>query len=259
MKNYFPKIDIIVEARTKSKRLPGKVLKKVCQKTLLELMIERLKRINFARDIILATTESKADDKIIALARKLDVKFFRGSANDVLGRVLSAAKKFKTDIIVEITGDTPLVDPEISDLIIKFFLDNQHKFDYVSNDLGIHNKKYKMTSPLGLSTKIFSTKLLSEINLKTLNPTDREHVANYIVKNPKKFKLYNYKVNKVVSRPDLRFTLDYKADLLVIKKIYQEFYYTKPFFNSYDIIKFLDKNPKIKNINKECVQLSHAY
>jgi len=259
MKNYFPKIDIIVEARTNSKRLPGKVLKKICKKTILELMIERLKRIKFAKNIIVATTELKTDDQIVDIARKLNIKFFRGSTNDVLGRVLSAAKKFKTDIIVEITGDTPLVDPEISDLIIKFFLDNSHKFDYVSNDLGLHNKKYKMTSSLGLSTKVFFTKLLSEINLKTSNSIDREHVANYIVKNHKKFKLYNYKVNKIVSRPDLRFTLDYKEDLLVIKKIYQEFYNKKPLFNTYDIINFLDKNPNIKNLNKKCVQLSHNY
>lgn len=259
MKNYFPKIDIIVEARTSSKRLPRKVLKKVFKKTLLELMIERLKRIKFAKDIIIATTELKIDDNIVAIARKLNIKYFRGSTNDVLGRVLSAAIKFKTDVIVEITGDTPLVDPEISDLIIKFFLDNHHKFDYVSNDLGIHNKKYKMTSSLGLSTKVFFTKLLKRINLKTSNLIDREHVANYIVKNDNKFRLYNYKVNKILSRPDLRFTLDYKEDLLVIKKIYQEFYNTKPFFNTYDIINFLDKNPGIKNLNKKCHQLLYNY
>tara|TARA_B100000886_G_scaffold338178_1_gene300453 strand:- start:160 stop:939 length:780 start_codon:yes stop_codon:yes gene_type:complete len=259
MKNYFPKIDIIVEARTNSKRLPGKVLKKVFKKTLLELMIERLKRIKFAKNIIIATTELKVDDEIVAIARKSNIKYFRGSTNDVLGRVLSAAIKFKTDVIVEITGDSPLVDPEISDLIIKFFLDNHHKFDYVSNDLGIHNKKYKMTSSLGLSTKVFFTKLLKEINLKTSNLIDREHVVNYIVKNDKKYKLYNYKVNKTLSRPDLRFTLDYKEDLLVIKKIYQEFYNTKPFFNSYDIINFMDKNPEIKNLNKNCLQLAHNY
>lgn len=259
MKNYFPKIDVIVEVRTNSKRLPGKVLKKICKKTILELMIERLKRIKFAKDIIVATTELKTDDKIVAIARKLNIKFFRGSTNDVLGRVLSAAKKFKTDIIVEITGDTPLVDPDISDSIIKFFLDNSHKFDYVSNDLGIHNKKYKMTSSLGLSTKVFFTKLLSEINLKTSNSMDREHVANYIVKNNKKYRLHNYKVNKKVSRPDLRFTLDYKEDLLVIKKIYQEFYFAKPCFSTHDIINFLDKNPYIKNLNKKCVQLTYNY
>ena len=91
------------------------------------------------------------------------------------------------------------------------------------------------------------------------NLIDREHVANYIVKNDKKYKLYNYKANKILSRPDQRFTLDYKEDLLVIKKIYQEFYNTKPFFNSYDIINFMDKNPEIKNLNKNCLQLTHNY
>lgn len=259
MKNYIPKVDIIVEARTNSKRFPRKILKKVCNKTLLELMIERLKRIKVAKDIIIATTNLKKDNKIVAIAKKLNVKFFRGSENDVLGRVLHAAKKFKTDVIVEITGDTPLIDPEISDSIIKFFLRKHNQFDYVANDLGVHNGKYKMKSPLGLSIKVFSTKLLRKINKMTSNPVDREHVANYIVKNPKKFKLYNYKVSKKTSRPDLRFTLDYKQDFLVIKKIYENFYYKNPFFKSNEIINFLDKNPKIKNLNKKCIQLSYVY
>lgn len=259
MINYFPKIDVIVEARTNSRRLPGKVLKKVCNKTLLELTVERLKRIEKVRHIIIATTKLKTDNKIVAIAKKLKIKFYRGSSNDVLERVLHAAKKFKTDIIVEITADTPLIDPEISDSIISFFLKNFPKFDYVSNDLGIHNKKYKMFSPIGLSTKVFTTKLLSKINKMTSNPVDREHVANYIVKNPKKFKLYNYKVSKKTSRPDLRFTLDYKQDFLVIKKIYENFYYKNPLFKSNEIINFLDKNPKIKNLNKKCIQLSYVY
>jgi spore coat polysaccharide biosynthesis protein SpsF len=259
MINHFPKIDVIVEARTNSRRLPGKVLKKVCNKTLLELTIERLKRIKKVRHIIIATTKLKTDNKIVAIAKKLKIKFFRGSSNDVLERVLHAAKKFKTDIIVEITADTPLIDPEISDSIINFFLKNFPKFDYVSNDLGIHNKKYKMFSPIGLSTKVFTTKLLSKINKMTSNPVDREHVVNYIVKNPRKFKLYNFKFSKKFARPDLRFTLDYNEDLVVIKKIYQEYYYKNPFFDCNDIINFLDKNPKIRNLNKHCIQLSHNY
>jgi spore coat polysaccharide biosynthesis protein SpsF len=259
MKKYFPKIDIIVEVRKNSIRLPGKVLKKVCNKTLLELMIERLKRIKVVKDIIIATTNLKKDNEIVAIAKKSNVKFFRGSEDDVLGRVLYAAKKFKTEVIVEITGDTPLIDPEISDSIIKFFLKKKNQFDYVANDLGFHNRKYKMKSPLGLSVKVFSTKLLERINKMTSNSVDREHVANYIVKNPKKFKLYNYKVSKKISRPDLRFTLDYVEDLLVIKKIYENLYYKNPLFKSHDIINFLDKNPRIKNLNKNCIQQSYIY
>lgn len=222
-------------------------------------MIERLKRIKQANDIIIATTKLKVDDKIVAVAKKLNVKFFRGSEKDVLGRVFYAAKKFKTDIIVEITGDTPLIDPEISDSIIKFFLKKNNQIDYLSNDLGIHNKKYKMLSPIGLSTKVFSTKLLARINKITSNPVDREHVANYIVKNPKKFRLYNYKINKNISRPDLRFTLDYKEDFIVIQKIFQNLYYKNSLFDTFDIINFLDKNRKIKNLNKNCIQSTYNY
>ena len=252
-------INIIVEARTNSKRLPGKVLLKVLEKPLLELMIERLKRINIIDNIIIATTTNKEDDKIEKLAKKNKVLCFRGSEDDVLGRVLEAAKQFNTDIIVQITGDNPLIDKEISENIIKFFIKNKNKYDFVSNDIGIYNNKYKINCLIGFSTKVYKTSLLIEVNQLTKNPLDREVVSNFILKNINKYKVYNFVSEKKFCRPDLRLTLDYKEDYLVIKSIYEALYSINPNFSALEIINFLDTHQEIKNINEFCVQNKYEY
>ena len=115
-------VDIIVEARTKSLRFPNKVIQKINNKFIIEIMIERLKKIKNFRYIILATTKNKSDDILVKIARKNKIKYFRGHTNNVLNRVLNCAKKFKTDVIVEITGDNPLIDPIISKRIMTVIL-----------------------------------------------------------------------------------------------------------------------------------------
>jgi len=253
------KIDIIVEARLSSKRLPKKVLLKVLERPLLDLMIERLKKISFAEDIIVATTTNKNDDEIANLAKNSGVKFFRGSENDVLGRVVGAAKENKTDIIVQITGDNPLVDKEVVENIIKYYTTNQDKYDFVSNDVGIYNDTFKQEFPMGLNTKVFSSSLLSDIEKITNNPVDREHVPNYILKNYNKYRVKNFKAENKYCRPDLRFTLDYLEDFKVIKSIYENLYKKNKNFTAIDIFNFLDKNPKIKKINSHRKQQKYNY
>ena len=154
------KIDIIVEARTHSKRLPGKLIMKILGRPTLELMIERLKRIKKINDIIIATTTNKDDDIIEEIAKKNNVKFFRGSEEDVLGRVVEAINFFKTDIVVQITGDNPLVDKKIAEELISFFLDNYKKYDFICNDAGIYNSKFIKEYPMGLNIKVFKSSVL---------------------------------------------------------------------------------------------------
>jgi len=253
------KVDIIVEARLSSKRLPKKVMLKVLNRPLLALMIERLKQINFVKNIIIATTTNKEDDAIANLAINSRVKFFRGSENDVLGRVAHAVTENMTDIVVQITGDTPLVDKKITESIIEFYISNQNKYDFVSNDVGVYNKAFKQEFPLGLSTKVFDSSLLLEIEKTTNNPIDREHVVNYILKNHKKYKIYNFKAEKKYCRPDLRLTLDYLEDYKLIKSIYENLYKKNNNFSAIDIFNFLDKNPNIKKLNSRCKQQKYNY
>ena len=253
------KIDIIVEARLFSTRLPGKVMLKVLKRPLLALMIERLKQINFVENIIIATTTNKIDDEIVNLANNSGVKFFRGSESDVLGRVVGAAKENKTDIIVQITGDNPLVHKEIVENIIKFYTANQDKYDFVSNDAGIYNDAFKQEFPMGLNTKVFASSLLFDVEKITTNLVDREHVVNYILKNCNKYRVHNFKAENRYCRPDLRFTLDYPEDYKVIKLIYENLYEKDKNFSAIDIFDFLDKNPDIKKMNSHRKQQKYNY
>lgn len=107
------KIVATIEARMTSSRLPGKVLMKVKKKTFLEYLIERLKKVKELNEIILCTTKNKTDDVLIEKSKELNISFFRGSEHNVLDRVVSAVKKFKADVVVQITADCPVIDYKI--------------------------------------------------------------------------------------------------------------------------------------------------
>ena len=258
-KKITQKVDIIVEARMTSTRLPGKVLMEAAGKPLLELMIERLKKISQIDDVIIATTTNRNDNKIEDLANKMQVKCFRGSEDDVLKRVLLAALEFKTDVIVEITGDNPLIDKTISEKVIDFFLKNQKDYDYVSNDANIHDDIYNISCSLGFNTKVFKTKLLAEIDKKTNHPIDREHVVNYVFNKNENYRIYNFEGSKEINRPDIRLTLDYLEDYKVIKSIFDSLYSNNNYFSALDIMTFLDNNPQIKALNSNCTQNRYKY
>jgi len=254
------KIDVIVEARMTSSRLPGKILLTACGIPLLQLMIERLKRIDLVNDIIVATTTNKSDDVIVSLCGQLDINCFRGDENDVLGRVVQAAQQYKTDIIVEITSDNPLIDPHLCNDIIKKYLELDPNIDFVSNDVGCYRDDVKVTFPLGLcNTKVFRRTLLEKVAKTTSNAVDREHVVNNIVNNPGKYSLFNVNAQKKYNRSDIRLTLDYPEDYEVIKSVFEALYPLNPDFTADDIVSYLDENKKIKSLNKNCVQQKYKY
>lgn len=253
------KIDIIVEVRTASKRLPGKVIMKILNRPVIDLMIERLKRIKQINDIIIATTTNTNDDIIEKIAKENHIKCFRGSEADVLGRVTEAIKFFKTDIVVQITGDNPLVDKKITEELISFFLKNYKNYDFICNDAGIYNSKFKIEYPMGLNTKVFKSSILIDVEKNTNNAVDREHVVNYILKNPNQFKILSYKAPQELCRQDIRLTLDYLEDFKLIKLIYENLYPKNKNFDINDIINFLDKNTEIKNLNSNCSQKVYKY
>ena len=189
----------IVQARVGSTRLPEKVLKKICGKTVLELDINRLRKIKNINEIIIATTTLERDNKIVEECKKINVKFFRGSEENVLERYYYAAKENNADIVVRITSDCPLIDSKISEEIIQFYLDNIERYDYISNTID-------RTYPRGLDTEVFSFKSLEKSIKEATLDRDKEHVTPYIWDNPKKLRVGQYK-NKI-DYSTLRWTLD---------------------------------------------------
>lgn len=239
------KIVSTIEARFASSRLPGKTLLKICGKPTLELIIERLKRSRFIDEIVIATTVNPDCNGIEELAKRLGVGCFRGSEDDVLDRVLRAAKAYKADIIVEITGDETLIDPVIVDETIAYYLKN--KFDYVSNIL---ERRY----PRGLDTQVFATSVLEEVSRITNDPADRENVSLYIYEHPEIYSLGKVVAPGELNHPDWRWTLDTKEDFEFLKIVYEALYNTKKDFDTYDVLNFIKKNPHVLKINERIKQ-----
>jgi spore coat polysaccharide biosynthesis protein SpsF len=240
-----PMIIATIEARMSSTRLPGKVLLPAAGKPLLEHLVERLRRVRHLDGIVIATTVKGIDDPIVRLASKLDVGYFRGSEDDVLGRVLGAARTFCADVIVEITSDCPLIDPEVVESCIDgYFAKN---VDYASNFL-------QETYPRGMATQVFATRVLDEVNQLTQDPVDREHVSLYIYSHSDKYRLTNVMAPRNLARPELRLTLDTLEDYDVIKAVLEALYPVKADFGLSDIISFLDLHPEIAAINVKAKQ-----
>ena len=197
----------IVQARTGSTRFPKKILKKINDKTLLEILLSRLKKSKLINKIVVVTTKKKEDKKLKSITKKLNVEIFFGSEKDVLSRFYNVSKKYYPNQIVRITGDCPLIDPKIVDKVIKLFKKN--KVDYCSNI-------YPPSFPDGLDTEVFSFDVLKRIwkNKKTI--FDKEHVTSAIIKSDIYSKL-NYKCKTDYSQ--LRLTVDEKEDFEVIKGV----------------------------------------
>ena len=234
----------IVQARLGSTRLPGKVLKRIKEdKIVLDYVFERIRKSKKIDEIVLATTTNNNDEKLVLYAKKNRLKFFRGSEEDVLSRYYLAAKEFNADIIVRITSDCPLIDPEIIDKMIDMHINSDS--DYTSNTI---NRTY----PRGLDVEIFNFDAL-EISYKNAHETyQREHVTPYISQNKNMFNLQNYDAKGKIKRPDIRITVDTKEDLELIRRIALNFENLD--FTSDDIIDFLDQNPELLKINENIKQ-----
>lgn len=232
------KTTIMIQARVDSKRLPNKVIASIAGKPMIWHIINRLKSVKSADQIILLTTKKHTDDVLVNIAKKHKILFFRGPENDVLKRYFLCAEKFSVDTIVRITGDCPLIDPYLIDEMIEFYY--SHKYDYVSNTLN-------PTYPDGLDVEIFSFKTLKKTEKLATKKSDREHVTSFITRNKTQFKTHSFENDQNLS--ELRWTVDEQDDLKLIRTIYSKFRQNK-IFSKNDVLVLLSKHSEISNINK---------
>ncbi|HLC80410.1 MAG TPA: YhcH/YjgK/YiaL family protein [Candidatus Nanoarchaeia archaeon] len=232
----------LVQARMSATRLPGKVLMTIQGKTLLEIEMERLQQAARLNEIVIATTTNPADDAIEALAKKKGWACFRGDENDVLDRFYQAAKEFKADIIVRITGDCPFHDPRVVDELVDFYLKNIDKYDYASN-------VEPATYPDGMDLWIFPFRTLEKAWKEAKLKSEREHVCPYIWKNPQLFRIGH--LSSPVDYSQHRWTVDNAADFEVVKTIYEALHREGEVFHMEDVLQFLEKNPHLAKLNKE--------
>ena len=233
-------IAAIIQARMGSSRLPGKVMRKICDKTLLELMAERISNAKTLERIIVATSTNKKDDVINELCKEKGIECFRGSEEDVLSRYKHAADKIGADVIVRLTSDNVVSDPLVIDRVVTAFIKND--YDFVSNFY-----PYPRTFPEGFTVEVFSKKILDEGFFETHKPSDREHVTFFMWMQPKKYRIYRVDDEKDLSK--YRLTIDYEEDFLVTKALFESLYPKNRFFTMEDAINWLEEHPEIKNIN----------
>jgi spore coat polysaccharide biosynthesis protein SpsF len=228
-----------------SSRLPGKIMRPVVGKPLLELLVERLKRARRVDEVVIATTTNDGDDQVESLTQRLGIGCFRGSEHDVLDRVLRAAQATGTDVIVEITGDCPLIDFQVIDKLVDVYQAND--FDYVANIL-------KRTFPRGLDTQVFATSVLEEVARLTDDPVDHEHVSLYIYQHPERFKLHNVESGMPEEFWDLRLTVDTAEDFALVRRVYEELYPVNPAFTVQDVAGLFQRQPELRTINQHIMQ-----
>lgn len=229
-----------IQARMTSTRLPGKVLMPAAGKPLLLHMIERLSRVTVIDQIIIATTVNPEDDPVAELARQAGVGLYRGSENDVLSRVLDATIHHGTDILVQTTGDCPLIDSEIIGQVIDHYV--AAGCDYVSNTL---TRSY----PIGMDTQVYRRSVLEDVATRTQDPVDREHVSAYIYHHPERYSLSNFHAPEALTDPKLRLTLDTSEDYDVIRRVFDALYPNNPAFTLGDILSLLRLHPEWRAIN----------
>ncbi|MCF2909736.1 glycosyltransferase family protein [Pseudoalteromonas sp. DL2-H2.2] len=236
------KVQIIIQARMTSTRLPGKVMLPLCDSTVLQVMLERLG--DLSKNVIIATTDDGSEHPIVALCQRLGVKYFKGSTEDVLSRYYFAASHFGAQdntAVVRLTSDCPLIDAELVNQAIEYY--QNHNVDMVS--LGPHSG-----FPRGLDTCVFAFRMLARTHQFARSAPDREHVTLGMAKFNT---MTSYTISAGEDHSHYRLTLDEPDDYTAIQAIYQQFN-NSLCFSYNELLETLKNHPHLADINKHVEQ-----
>ena len=198
----------IVQARTNSKRFRNKVLFPIYEKPLIQHVVFRIKKSLLIKNIIVATSKNKEDDKLVNFLKKIKIKFYRGDLNNVALRLYKLAKMQKVNYFIRISGDSPLIDKSIINRMIKILRESNNKYDLITN-------VFPRSFPKGQSVEIIRTSIIGK-NIDKFTKLDKDHVTNYFYKNHKYFKIKNFSLKTKKNKINL--SVDTKHDLKIILK-----------------------------------------
>lgn len=227
----------IVQARMGSTRFPNKVMRPILQVPMIELLLYRLTQSKLVDAIVVATSEDTLNRPLVDLVRKLGYDIYQGSEDDVLDRYYQVAKTHNSEIVVRITGDCPLVDPEIVDLAISTW--QTSGVDYVSNTS-------PPTYPDGLDVEVFSFTSLSIAWREATEPYEREHVTPYI-RESGKFQLLN--IPHTSDYSNKRWTVDEPEDLEVVRNVF-EYFAPRRYFGWLEVLELEQHHPELFAANQ---------
>ncbi len=238
------KIVAIVQARMGSSRLPGKALLDIHGRTMLARVVRRAGRSALIDELVVATTEEKADDAIVSECDSLGISSFRGSEDDVLDRYYQAAMAFSADYIVRITSDCPLIDPEIIDRVVQAFLNESP--NYASNTL-------ESTYPRGLDVEVFTFDALKKAWCEASADFQHAHVTPYIYQHPGQFRILSVSGDEDWSC--YRWTVDTREDLALVRAIYEKID-RDDLFSWWEVLELFRNDPNLAEINRHIRQKS---
>ena len=245
MTNSVINIVAILQSRMNPQKLPHKAILSLGGKPLLLMTVERIKACKLINMIAVSTTNDAIDDQVYQLCKRESIPVFRDSRENQLNIDYKIALKYDADVLLKVSVNTPLIDPSIITKMLKFYIENQDRYDYVSN---LNPASY----PEGNEVESISISSLRKAWESAEDFHEKENSTLYVRNNPGKFRLgnvsweagYNYSKTH-------RWILDYEEDYVFIKKIFDELYYGNPCFDIYDILSLLDKQPHLKYINSK--------
>ena len=233
------KISAVLPCRINSTRLLAKPLQPIGEFSILELLIEQLKKSKMISDIVLAISNNFGNQLFIELAKKCNVKYVLGNEEDVLGRIIKGGKKVNSDIILRITSENPYIFWEGIDSLIKSHIKERYDFSYVKG------------LPLGAGLELINMKSLKLTHKKGSKKHKGELSTLYFYENFKQFKINQIYPKEFLKRPEIRLTVDTPQDLWVARIIHENLGRGKQPIALEKIIKFLDEHPEIKKINSD--------
>jgi len=227
-----------------SERLPGKVMLDLKGKPIIWHIYQRLKRCSQLNLVVISTGEYKNNSEICDFAKQEQIPLYSGSEYDLIDRFYQTGKKFNASVIVRITADCPLVDPEVVDQMILEFKKEKGASDIVTN-------VEPSTFPHGLEAEIYSMDIIEKLWKDIEDKNLREWFPIYIKKNIQKFRIL--KIKNSTNLSNYRWTLDYQEDYELIKEIYKKLYKENKIFMMSDILELFKKYPYLVEINKKFV------
>lgn len=247
-----PKTVAIIQGRRASTRLPDKILLDLAGEPLLVRVVERTRRAKTIDRVIVATTTDPTDDAVEALCRERGYPFARGSMQDVLDRYYQAARTHNAGVVVRITADCPLIDPEVIDKTVYAFLGAEYElpYDFAANRLP---PPWGRTYPIGLDTEVCTLSALEIAWSEASLPHQREHVMPFFYEQPERFSLLL--VDHTEDLGWMRLTVDTPEDLELLRQVYARFD-GRDDFSWLDVVDLLGREPELMNINAS-VQHKH--
>jgi spore coat polysaccharide biosynthesis protein SpsF len=224
----------ILQARTSSTRMPGKVMAPILHEPMIWRQIERIRRARTLDRLVVATSEEASDDGLAAFLLGRGISVYRGDLHDVLGRFAACAEAWSPGHVVRLTADCPLTDPAVIDAVVGLAL--KARAAYASNC-------EPRTYPDGLDVEVMTAEALAVAAREAYNPADREHVTPFIRRDPQRFPQAG--LVQAEDRGALRWTVDRPEDFAFVRAVFEALCTDDPGFGMDDVLELVDRRPDI--------------